>query len=131
MSTIDQIRDLGERWTDAERRADIAALDGLAHDTFRLVGPVGFVLDKQQWLGRYRSGAFVTRALSWTDLDVRDYGETAVAIGVLEQEAEFQGQPSNGKFRVTQILVRDGEGWRIAGLQYSPIGAFAPPSPSA
>jgi ketosteroid isomerase-like protein len=123
-----QIHDLGERWTDAELRADVAALDGLAADDFRLVGPLGFVLDKQQWLGRYRSGAFVTHSLSWTDIDVRDYGDAAVAVGVLEQEAAFQGQPSNGKFRVTQILVRDGEGWRIAGLHYSPIGAFTPPS---
>jgi ketosteroid isomerase-like protein len=122
-----QIHDLGERWTDAERRADVAALDGLAADDFQLVGPLGFVLDKRQWLGRYRSGAFVTHSLSWTDVAVRDYGDAAVAIGVLEQEAAFQGQPSNGRFRVTQVLVRDGEDWRIAGLHYSPIGAFTPP----
>jgi ketosteroid isomerase-like protein len=126
-NTGTHIRDLGARWTDAERRADVAALDGLAADTFRLVGPLGFVLDKQQWLGRYRSGAFVTHSLTWTDVDVRDYGDAAVAIGVLEQEAAYQDQPSNGKFRVTQILVRDGESWLLAGLHYSPIGAFTPP----
>jgi ketosteroid isomerase-like protein len=125
-----QIHDLGERWTDAELRADVATLDGLAADDFQLVGPLGFVLDKQQWLGRYRSGAFVTHSLSWTDVDVRDYGDAAVAVGVLEQEAAFQGRPSNGKFRVTQVLVRDGESWRIAGLHYSPIGAFTPPGQS-
>jgi ketosteroid isomerase-like protein len=129
MSITDkQIRDLGEHWTDAERCGDVAALDALAADTFRLVGPLGFVLDKQQWLGRYRSGAFVTHSLSWNDVDVCDYGDTAVAIGILEQEAAYQGRPSNGKFRVTQILVRHGQAWRLVGLHYSPIGAFAPPS---
>jgi hypothetical protein len=34
---------------------------------FMLVGPLGFVLDKAQWLDRYSSGDFVTSALDWRD----------------------------------------------------------------
>ena len=51
------------RWVDAELAADVDTLDALVTDDFRLVGPFGFVLDKQQWLDRYRSGDFTTTTL--------------------------------------------------------------------
>jgi ketosteroid isomerase-like protein len=132
-STEEQIRDLGRRWVEAELRADTAALDAMAVPDFTLVGPLGFVLTKEQWLDRYRSGAFHTSALTWDDVVVRDYGGTAVAIGRQTQEAAYQGRASDGRFRVTQIVVRAGDDapganpWRLAGLHLSPIAT--PPGP--
>lgn len=122
--TTDQIRDLGSRWIDAELRADA---DTLATDDFRLVGPFGFVLDKQQWLDRYRSGDFATTALTWHDIDVRQYGESVVTIGTQSQQAAYSGSPSNGDFRITHVFVRDSGRWMIAGMQLSPT-SFVPPA---
>ena len=122
--TIDQqLDELGRQWMEAERRGDAEALGALAVTDFTLVGPLGFVLGKDQWVARYQEGAMVTHEMSWTDVTVREYGETAVAIGVLTQRASYRGTPADGSFRVTQISVRDG-GWRLlAGLHYSPIAA--------
>jgi|SRR5205823_2038666 len=118
-----EIHEMGQRWAEAEVHGDIAALDALATDDFRLVGPAGFILDKQQWLDRYRSGAFVTHSLRWEDVDVRVHGATAIAIGRYTQEAEFHGNPANGEFRVTQVAVRDTGHWRLAGIHIGPLGA--------
>ena len=125
-TTTAQIRDVGARWVDAELAADVDTLDALATDDFRLVGPFGFVLDKEQWLDRYRSGDFSTATLDWRDVDVREYGDSAVAIGIQAQEAAYKGSPSNGEFRISHVFVRDGGAWRIASMQLSPT-AFAPP----
>ena len=105
-TTTEQIRDLGGRWVDAEVAADVETLEALATDDFRLVGPFGFILDKQQWLDRYRSGDFSTTTLAWHDVDVREYGDTAIAIGTQTQQAAYRGSPSNGDFRVTHVFVR-------------------------
>ena len=128
--TADQIRDLGARWIDAELTADTDTLDTLVTDDFRLVGPFGFVLDKQQWLDRYRSGDFSTTAMTWTDVDVREYGDSAITIGTQSQEAAYKGSPSNGDFRITHIFVRDGDRWQMAGMQLSPT-TFVPPPGAA
>ena len=125
-NTADDIRDIGSTWVDAELAADIETLDALATDDFRLVGPFGFVLDKQQWLDRYRSGDFATTTLTWHDVDVRVYGDSVVTIGTQSHEATYQGSPSNGEFRITHVFVRDGDRWKIASMQLSPT-AFAPP----
>jgi ketosteroid isomerase-like protein len=121
-----EIVELGQRWAEAEVRGDVAALDALATDDFRLVGPAGFILDKQQWLERYRAGALVTRSLRWEDVDVRVHGDTAIAIGRDTQEAEFQGNAVNGEFRATQVAVREAGRWRLASVHIGPLGAPPP-----
>lgn len=120
-STEDQIRELGRRVALAEERGDVAALDALTTADFTLVGPLGFVLDKTQWLDRYRSGTLVTHALTWDDVSVRDYGDTAVAVGRHTQRASYDGRPVDGPFRATQIAVRGDAGWLLAGLHLSPL----------
>jgi len=125
---VNAIRDLERRWTEAETRGDVAALGGLSTDDFRLIGPAGFVLDKQQWLGRYRIGDLVTSSLRFEDPETRLYGDTAVTIGRHVQEAAYQGHPVNGQFRASHVAVRAGNAWRLAGYQLSPIGG-PPPIP--
>ncbi len=125
-STDEQIRDLGQRWAQAEERGDIGVLDALAVPEFRMVGPAGFILDKAQWLERYRTGALLTKSLRWDEIEVRDLGSVAIAIGCHTQQAEYQGRPVDGRFRITHIFVRDGENWRLAGLQLSPIAGPPP-----
>jgi hypothetical protein len=121
-SNIDKaILDLGLQFAHAQEAGDLEALESLLTDDFKLVGPLGFVLDKHQWLGQYRSGALKIHSVRWEDVDVRDYANVAVAIGRYAQQAEYQGNPVPGLFRVTQIAVeQDGE-WRIGGLHFSPI----------
>jgi ketosteroid isomerase-like protein len=122
--TVEQVQELRRRWAEAEMKGDVKTLDSLATADFTLVGPLGFVLKKEQWLDRYRSGTFVTKSLKWADVEVRDYGDAAVAVGVHDQEASYQGNPSDGRFRATHIAVRDGDRWLLAGMHLSPI---APP----
>jgi ketosteroid isomerase-like protein len=121
--------ELSRRWAAAELSSDADTLDTLATDDFTLVGPLGFVLDRQQWLDRYRNGDLVTSSLVWDQVQVRDYGDVAVAVGVHTQEAAYRGQPADGRFRATHIAVRSGGRWLLAGIHMSPIAA-PPGAPS-
>jgi ketosteroid isomerase-like protein len=123
MSAEEGVRQLGRRWADAEERGDSDALAALTTDDFVLVGPLGFVLDKQQWLDRYRTGDLVTKSLDWQDVEIRDYGDCAVAVGVHTQQAAYRGTPVDGEFRATHIAIRRDAQWLLAGIQLSPIGA--------
>lgn len=127
MSTTTDVIELGERWARAERAGDVDTLAALADDGFRLVGPFGFVLDKQQWLDRYRTGAFHTQTLNWDEVSVADHGDVAIAIGKQTQEATYQGHPSNGAFRVSHVFARRPDGWRLLGMHLSQ--AAPPPRP--
>src|SRR5258708_6959482 len=112
----DQIRTVGQRWVNAELAGDVDTLAGLVTDDFRLIGPFGFVLDKGQWLDRYRSGAFVTAELSWHDVHTRQHGDAVIAIGTQTQQAEYKDTPTSGDYRVTHVFVRDNDTWIIANI---------------
>ena len=117
--TRTEILALGTRWAEAEQAGDTGKLGELAAPGFRLVGPFGFVLDRTQWLDRYAAGELVTSSLSWDEVQVRDFGETAIAIGLQTQQATYQGRPADGQFRVTHVFVRDGDRWALASMHLS------------
>lgn len=120
---VAELQEFGQRWAAAEVAGDVDVLDTMATKDFVLVGPLGFLLDKTQWLDRYRSGDFKTFALDWRDTQVRVFGDCAIVVGTHDQEAAYRGQASNGEFRATHILVRENDSWRLAGIHMSPIAA--------
>jgi uncharacterized protein (TIGR02246 family) len=128
--TRDHILELGRRWAAAERRGNAGALAELLADDFTVIGPLGFTLDRQQYLEPRRNGVLKLDAHAWDDVSVRDYGETTVAVGVVTQQSTYEGKPApqaSGRFRVTQVAVhRDGR-WLLANLQYSGPIPHMPP----
>jgi len=123
---IDAIEELETAWSQAEMAGDTGTLEAISTSDFVLVGPFGFVLDKQQWLERYRSGALLTGSLLLEDPAIRVYGEAAVTIARHLQRASYKGQPADGQFRTTHIDVRVDGRWLLAGIHLSPIGGPPP-----
>jgi ketosteroid isomerase-like protein len=125
MAASNGVLDLIGSWATAERDNDANALEALLAGDFVGVGPLGFVLDRDQWLVRFRDG-LENRAFAVQDLKVRDYGAVAVAVGVLAQQTSYQGHDHSGRFRLTLVAVRpaDAGQWRLAHVH---IGALQPP----
>ena len=115
-----EVLDLAQRWAAAEQQNDAGLLDGLLADGFVGVGPVGFVLTRDQWLGRFRGG-LENRAFAVEDLQVHDHGGAAVTVGILVQETSFQGRDNSGRFRVTLVAVHRADRWLLASVHIGPL----------
>jgi ketosteroid isomerase-like protein len=128
MTARTDVLDLVGHWAAAEQDNDAEALDKLLAGDFVGVGPLGFVLDRDQWLVRFDNG-LENRAFAVEDPQVRDYGTAAVVVGVLAQETSFQGRDNSGRFRLTLVAVRPDDRWLLAnahvGMLQQPAG---PPS---
>jgi len=124
------VQELVQRWADAERREDSAAIADLLADDFVGVGPLGFVLTRDQWLVRFRNG-LINRAFAVEEPQVHEHGGTAaIVVGVLAQETSFQGGDNSGRFRVTLAAVRPADRWLLASAHIGPLQSPpAPPSP--
>jgi len=120
-----EVLDLVQRWADAELAEDADGLGGLLTEDFNGIGPLGFVLTKQQWTGRYRGGGLTNSAFEVLEPAVRVYGDTAVVVGTQKQETSFQGHDTGGSFRLTLIAVNGEAGWTVANIQLS--GPLGPP----
>jgi ketosteroid isomerase-like protein len=120
------VEELVERWAAAEAARDSATLGALATDDVTLVGPVGFVLDRPAWLRRFDDGLSYDE-LSVGDVAVRDHGDHAVAVATQTQSASYRGHVMAGRFRVTLVASRHGEGWRLLSAHLSgPLPDGAP-----
>jgi ketosteroid isomerase-like protein len=81
---------------------------------------VGFVLTRDQWLGRFRGG-LENRAFAVKDPQVHDHGTAAVVVGVLAQETSVRGRDNSGRFRVTLVAVRAADRWLLASVHIGPL----------
>ena len=116
---------LAKDWAGAELDGDVGSLGEILADDFVAVGPRGFVLTKGQWIDRHETGKLKYGSFGLDEAEVRTYGDAAIlvcrhtAAGVYEDE--------NGRydidesFRATLVFVDQNGGWRLAGLQLSPI----------
>ena len=115
---------LVQRWTAAEAANDADRLDTVLAENFVGIGPFGFVLDRAQWMVRFRNG-LENRAFAVEEPTTYDHGDAVVVVGVLNQQTSWQGSDNSGTFRLSATVVRDGDGWKLAsahigGLQQGP-----------
>ena len=120
-NAIQELDELGQAWAKAELNADTDFLDRLLTDDFIGIGPLGFLLNKMQWLMRHRSGDLRFTSFTWDEVQTRLYGDTAIVIGRQSQIATHKGDDATAQLRMTQIYVRGDGDWKLAGVQMSPI----------
>jgi ketosteroid isomerase-like protein len=117
----DSVLDLVREWADAELHGDYQKLDTLLADDFVGVGPRGFVLTRDQWLARYRSGDLRNTGFELRDPQPRDYGAAAVVVGTQAQQTTHQGRDTSAELRATLVAVRPKDRWLLAGVHLSPV----------
>jgi ketosteroid isomerase-like protein len=117
----EQVLERGQEWATAELHGDMIALDQMLADEFIGIGPRGFMLTKEQWLARFRSGDVRYDSFTWDDVRVRVYGDAAVATGRQSQQGKYKDQEIAGQFRAMLVFVQQEGRWVLAALQLSPI----------
>ena len=113
---------LADAWATAELRGDAAFLESTLADDFVGIGPLGFMLTKQEWLARHQSGDLKYASFSQDEVKVRVYNDAAILIGRQVQNGTYRGNSIQGQFRTTLVFVQQQGQWRLAGLHLSPIG---------
>ena len=117
---------LAAAWATAELHGDTAFLESTLADDFVGIGPLGFMLTKQEWLARHQSADLKYASFSLDEVKVRVYNDAAILTGRQVQNAAYRGNPIQGQFRITLVFVQQQGQWRLASLQLSTIGQ--PPS---
>jgi hypothetical protein len=115
----DSILPLQREFDQAELRGDHEVLARLLTEDFASIGPKGFVLDKQAWIGRHAQ--FRYQSLETSEVDVRMYNGAAIVRNVQKNRAEHQGNPVALRVRVSQTWVMLDGDWKLAGIQFSPL----------
>jgi hypothetical protein len=116
---MDDVPEVQERFDKAEVDADRETLRELIANDFLSIGPKGFVMNKEEWIGRH--GLFTYHELNTSEMDIRRYGDTAVVRDVQRNRATWQNDEVRVNSRVSQVWVRGSKGWQLVAIQFSPL----------
>jgi ketosteroid isomerase-like protein len=104
-------------------KKDAAAFGKHFADDAVLTTPDGAVQTKAQLMGDVKSGALVLEASTISDMKVKVHGDAAVVSYITTDKGKYKGQDISGRFRWTDVFVRQGGAWRLVAGQGTPIQA--------
>jgi hypothetical protein len=120
--TEQEVLRLADAWANAELRGETTFLESTLADDFIGIGPLGFMLTRQEWLARHTSGDLKYESFNLDEVKVRMYNGAAILTGRQVQNAAYRGNSIQGQFRTTLVFVQQQGQWRLASLQLSTIG---------
>jgi len=121
-----EVRRLADAWIAAELHGDTTFLEQTLAEDFIGIGPLGFLLTKQEWIAWLQSGDLKHDALTLDEVMVRVYNDAAIVICRLVQDATYRGTPILTQLRTTLVFVRHKGQWQLAGLHECNIGQPPP-----
>jgi ketosteroid isomerase-like protein len=99
-------------WMDAWQKRDMRACAYLLADEFQLVSArSGELFGKEKWLA-LAEVAFVCREFSFDDVQVRTYGDVAIAHCLYRQQGSAWGKDWSGLFRITDVWIWRDNRWQ-------------------
>ena len=117
--TADGIETFLSQWSVAEQNGDTAALEPLLADNFTAVGPLGFLLSRQDWLARHAAGDLRYEAFGLDEVQVRRFRDVEVAIALHSAKGTYRSHEVPESLRATLVVV-SGDGSRtLAGVHFS------------
>src|SRR6266516_2610840 len=121
--TEQEILRQADAWANAELRGDTTFLESILVDDYIGIGPLGFMLTKQEWLARHQSGELKYESFNLDEVQVRVYNDdAAILTGRQVQNGAYRGNSIQAQFRITLVFVQQQGQWQLASLQLSTIG---------
>lgn len=105
----------------AKNDADAAAR--FYSEDYHLITPDGVDQTKADRLADMRSGATKFDSFAYENVNVRSYGDTAIAIATVKARGVVNGKPRTSDVRATLVFRKMADGWKVVSGQATPIVA--------
>ncbi|HEY1321724.1 MAG TPA: nuclear transport factor 2 family protein [Streptosporangiaceae bacterium] len=120
-TTTDTVRALQDQVNAALLGSDWETLNQLVSPDARIIGPKGFMIDRDTWVGVHQESHYEQVRLQPAETEVHAYGNAGIRIDVVDSECRYKGQTITGHFRVSQVWAADRERWQLVTVQYTSI----------
>jgi ketosteroid isomerase-like protein len=112
-----QVRQLEHEWVNAFIQGDTETLDRILAEDFIFTDPEGRLLTKAEWLADLKSGELNFESIHLDNLQVRMYGDAAVANGRVTVKAQSKEGGFNGQYCYTDMYVKRNGQWQAVAEQ--------------
>jgi uncharacterized protein (TIGR02246 family) len=102
-------------------RSDAATLERIYADDFSTVGTSGEVRNKAQLIADNKSGALKVESQTLGNVNVRVYGDAAIATGMATLKGQDKGRDISGQVRFTRVYVKRNGQWQLVAAHNSRV----------
>ncbi len=106
----------------ALRNNDSAGLDRIYNDGYTFVGDTGVLTTKAQRLAAFKSGEIKYESISFDDVNIHVYGDTAVATFSVTSKYAPGVKSLGGKFMTTATFIKMKGRWQEIAAQSTRVG---------
>jgi hypothetical protein len=117
----DTVRTVQDRVNAALPKSDWQTLNDLVAPDARIVGPKGFIVSRDTWIGIHQESQHQQVRLQTSETELHTYGNAGIRFDVVDSECAYRGDTITGRFRVSQVWVNDDGRWQLAAAQYASI----------
>lgn len=104
-------------WARAVVQRDFAALEKILAPDLIYAHSTGIIENKQQYLGKLRSGVQRYDAIEHKMVTVRLYGDAAVVHSQVTMRGVNASGPFNDRLMMLHVWIKQGGAWRLAAHQ--------------
>lgn len=116
-----EILAIENQWATAIERQDAAAFERLAAEDFRFVEEDGRVLNRAQYIAARSHNPENVESAVQDEIEVRQYGDAAIATGRSIIHGTRDGVPFVHRFRWTDMYVRRAGRWQAVSGQLTSL----------
>jgi ketosteroid isomerase-like protein len=115
------IKALEEEMNSAFNRYDSVVLDRLWDEELTFISPSGAVANKAKRLEGLKSPPATIPVSTNESIDVKPYGDVAVAIVLPKWKGIAEGKPFESTFRATHVWRKRNEGWKLVAAHVTQL----------
>jgi ketosteroid isomerase-like protein len=116
-----EILAIEKQWATAIERQDAAAFERLTAEDFRFIDENGRVLNRAQYIADRSHNPDDVESAVQDEIEVRQYGDTAVATGRSTLHGTRNGTPFVYRFRWTEVYAWRAGRWRAVSGQLTTL----------
>ncbi len=114
---MDEIITLENRRIEAMTKQDVQALEGILADDLSYTHSTGRLESKAEFISSLTSGRTKYQSIERDDVNVRQYGDTAVVTGSAKFHVTANGQDMKFQVRFTDVYAKRDDVWRMVAWQ--------------
>lgn len=117
--SVSKILALENKWNEAYKEGDVAAMNSLLTDDFIITVEEGTIFSKAGYIAH--CGDSDNRVLSseMSDLKVRMHGNTAIVTGAYHEKGTSKGKPYEYHDRLTDVWMMIDGRWQLIASHYA------------
>lgn len=117
----EQIKELIRRWDEALVKRDVDFINSIVAEDFSYIDAGGELQNKRQHLALIKSPDLELMSINSSDVTVRLYKDTAVAIAKGTIQGKYKTQPFKNNYRYSDVWVKRRDVWQVVATQVTDL----------